>query len=325
MVGERLRRLVDLHVFHGVRPLPRAKGWIGTRRVSDFGEQDRLVPRGRERLHAVAHACSAFTKLRESGAFFVGEWIERIDSDDVDLAEHHGVVDVVPIGRIRERSFVDRTYLAHEVGEHRRASARDPGAKLDAARQEVHLSLFGHFGPRLHETTVAVGPRLPAHVGLRIDQRAPLARFDPKMRHQHDLQTARVRGANRRGDGGAVVLERGLEPEVYTASGEVVHASERSDGDPRAAHRANFVERAQERRRSVPFAGVVGVFDRANRNAADGPGAQARGNREVGRRGLRGRTRVEEAHGPCRLSGRERQSQNGCEQGKKTPSHGRGL
>src|SRR5262249_52010565 len=81
-----------------------------------------------------------------------------IDPDDVEIAEDHGVLDIVPVGRIREEAVIHRARVADDRGEARRARRRDPGAHLHADAEHVGAPFFRHLGPLEDEAAGAPRP-----------------------------------------------------------------------------------------------------------------------------------------------------------------------
>src|SRR5690606_38013291 len=105
------RLLIDAYVAQRLGPLPRPHGGIRARRVAELREHHRAIPALGEPGDALGGPGSAAAELLQGRALLLGEGIEGVDADDVELTGDHRLLDVVPVARVGEQTVIALPHL----------------------------------------------------------------------------------------------------------------------------------------------------------------------------------------------------------------------
>ena len=180
------------------------------------------------------------------------------------------VVDVVPVGRIRERARVDAPHVGDDRQKARRA--RGPVSQLPSSTPTLNMSAPPSRATSAHASKnarYAAAHACHACVVAGIDLAAPLAALDPEVRDEQHPQTARVRLAHGREHGRAVVVEAAPRSVQSMPVGrEIEHATVGREAHPGGSHARELGHRARARRRSVSLARVQRALDGTHGHAA---------------------------------------------------------
>ena len=190
----------------------------------------------------------------------VGEGIERVDADEVELVPEEHVLRLVPVRAVGQQARKDPADLRDEI---RPVAAEPPrpALALDADAEGVRAGGGRVRGPGGDEAPVALLVLGPALGAAGIDLPAPAARLDPEMGDHQDPKPSRVGLTDHLAHRLAVVGVGRLEVHRDVGALEAPDPTEGRDRDPvRAASRQEVQQRGGVRR-AVAAARVERALD----------------------------------------------------------------